>query len=180
MSGSSTNRDVKIRPATAADYDALVAVWEAAGQPYHDCGRESRAAFTKQLDALGSMYLVAAVRAEAMSDEGQAPTTGASAAEEQPTPASASGETLVGVALGSHDQRKGWINRLAVHPDYQRRGVAQRLVEACEKAIRAEGIEIVGALIEEGNHRSRAFFESLGYRNDIPALYYRKPFRPDI
>ena len=35
--------------------------------------------------------------------------------------AEAGGE-LVGVVLGTHDGRKGWINRLAVAPAYQRRG----------------------------------------------------------
>ena len=90
------------------------------------------------------------------------------------------GERVVGVVLGTHDHRKGWINRLAVLPEYRRHGVAMALVTACEKALHAGGIEIIAALIEPENAVSCAFFERMGYRNDLPARYYRKLARPDI
>ena len=87
---------------------------------------------------------------------------------------------MVGVVLGTHDQRKGWINHLAVDPRFRRRGIAARLLAACEQALRAEGIDIIAALIEESNEASVRAFEHAGYQNDVPALYYRKRFREDI
>ncbi len=84
------------------------------------------------------------------------------------------GERIVGVALGTHDGRKGWINRLAVQPDHRRQGIAAALVTACDTAIRGHGIGIVAALVESDNTASAAFFEALGYRADVPVHYFRK------
>jgi len=150
MSAESTP-SILIRPAVAEDYDRIVAVWQTTGLTFCHEGRESREAFERQLGQLAGLYLVA------WDDD-----------------------RLVGVVLGSHDQRKGWINRLAVLPEYRRRGIAAQLVCACEEAIRARGIEIIGALVEQGNGASIEFFEHVGYRNDVPARYFRKLDRPGV
>ncbi len=36
---------------------------------------------------------------------------------------------IVGAVLGTFDGRRGWIHRLAVHPDHRRAGLATALVE---------------------------------------------------
>ncbi len=140
-----------IRPARREDYREIVEVWHRSGLPTRLQGRESDEAFQRQLERFSGLYLVAVA-----------------------------GDRMVGVVLGTHDHRKGWINRLAVLPEYRRHGVAVNLVTACEKALHAAGIEIIAALIEPENAASRALFERLGYRNDLPARYYRKLARPDI
>ncbi|HNQ23149.1 MAG TPA: GNAT family N-acetyltransferase [Phycisphaerae bacterium] len=151
MSNAQTSDEVRIRPARTEDYDAIVAVWQAVGLSFCQEGRESQEAFGRQLEHFHGLYLVAQ-----------------------------HGRRVVGVVLGSHDQRKGWINRLAVLPAYRRQGIAQQLVRACEAALLAAGIEIFAALIEPENDASAALFERLGYRNDVPARYYRKRRRPDV
>ncbi|MHC4695107.1 MAG: GNAT family N-acetyltransferase [Planctomycetota bacterium] len=139
-----------IRPATAADYDGIVAVWSGGGLPFCPGYRDSREGFCRQLERFPDAYLVAT-----------------------------DGDRVVGVVLGSHDERKGWINRLAVLPEYRRRGIAEALTAACEAAIHADGIEIVAVLIEADNSVSHKLFEKLGYRSDIPVRYYRKLTHPD-
>ncbi len=139
-----------IRRATIEDYGQIVELWRAGGLTVCLKGRESKAAFARQLERLSDMYLVAT-----------------------------DGDRIVGVVLGSHDHRKGWINRLAVLPDYQRRGIASALVSACEGAIQRHGIEIVAALIEPHNAVSATVFEELGYRDDVAVRYYRKLSRPE-
>jgi ribosomal protein S18 acetylase RimI-like enzyme len=143
--------DCRVRPARAEDYEEIVSVWEASGLPFSPAGRESREAFAAQLQHFPTSYLVAEL-----------------------------GGRIIGVILGTHDRRKGWINRLAVVPEHRRRGVAGKLLASCEAAIQAQGIEIIGALIEPENQDSSAFFERSGYRNDVPARYYRKRQRGDI
>jgi len=138
-----------IRRATAADYEPLIALWLAAGVKLQTGGRERKSAFVQQLEQFADLYLVAV-----------------------------DGERVVGVVLGTHDGRKGWISRLAVHPRYQRCGLGAALVSACDAAIRARGIEIVCALVETGNTASASLFEKLGFRADVPVLYYRKPSHP--
>lgn len=140
-----------IRPARHGDHREIVEVWHRSGLPTRLKGRESEEAFQRQLEHFSDFYLVAV-----------------------------DGDRMVGVVLGTHDHRKGWINRLAILPEYRQHGVAMALVTACEKALHASGIEIVAALIEPENAVSCALFERLGYRNDYPARYYRKLARPDI
>jgi len=139
-----------IREARADDYDAIAELWLASGLPARIRGRDCREAFVRQRARAPALHLVAIA-----------------------------GERVIGVVLGSHDGRKGWINRLAVVPEHRRRGIAAALVRACEKAIRAEGIEIVAALVEPASRASGALFEELGYREDVPVRYFRKLSRPD-
>ncbi len=134
-----------------ADYAAVRQLWQQTGLPIKPTGRDSQAAVLRQLEQFPSTYLVA-------EQHGQ----------------------LVGVVLGTHDGRKGWINHLAVHPDHRRQGLAQRLLAACEQALHAQGIEIIAALVEKDNASSAAFFERAGYAADVPIFYYRKRTRPDI
>ncbi len=142
---------VVIRPLRSDEYASVRAVWQAAGLSTRAAGRDSAVAFTRQLQQHATTYLAAEL-------DGR----------------------LVGVVLGTHDGRKGWINRLAVDPARRKRGVAKRLLLACEAALGELGIEIVAALIEHGNEASVAAFESVGYRADVPVHYYRKLRRSDI
>jgi ribosomal protein S18 acetylase RimI-like enzyme len=70
---------------------------------------------------------------------------------------------LIGVVLATHDGRKGWINRLAVLPEHRRQGHATRLVAEAERVLRAQGMTVIGILVEAGNDASLALFGNLGY-----------------
>ena len=137
--------------ATIEDYDQIVELWNLSGLSVRLKGRESKSAFSRQLKRFPDLFLVAT-----------------------------DGDRTVGVVLGSHDHRKGWINRLAVLPEYRRRGLGSALVSACDAAFRRHGIEIVAALIEPDNAVSAEVFEKLGYRADVPVRYYRKRSRSDV
>lgn len=143
--------EIRLRPARAGDYDAILALWEAADLPAKRTGRDARPEFVRQVAAFATTYIVA-------EHEGR----------------------LVGVVLGTHDLRKGWINRLAVDPAYRRRGLGLRLTAACEDALRALGIDIISALVEVGNDASAALLRRAGYVEDVPVHYFRKRSRPDI
>jgi len=140
---------VKIRSATAEDYPHILAVWNASGLGISAEGRDGLEAFGRQLEQFRDLYLVATDT-----------------------------DRIIGVVLGTHDLRKGWINRLAVLPEYRRMGLASRLVQACDVAVRRLGIEIVTVLIEPTNTASAALFEKLDYREDVPVCYLRKLTRP--
>ncbi len=141
---------LRIRRLRSSDYDNLIALFEACGLNPRTRGRDSRAAIVHQLRVNRGFYLGVL-----------------------------DGPRLVGAVLGTHDSRKGWINRLAVRPDYRRRGIAKRLVRSCERALRAKGLEMFAALIEPGNDASEAVFRSLGYEV-LPILYARKKRREGV
>lgn len=142
---------VVIRPLRADDYEAIRDLWQAAGLEVRPAGRDARQAYLAQLERFPSTYLGA-------EKDGR----------------------LVGVVLGTHDLRRGWINRLAVHPAHQHQGVARTLLEACERALRECGIGIHCALVEHGNEASKSTFERCGYTEFAPVHYYRKRDRPDV
>ena len=143
--------EIKIRPIDAEDYDAICALWRTAGLTVRPNGRDAQPEFLKQLARFPTSFLAA-------EHEGR----------------------IVGVVFGTHDMRRGWINRIAVHPEFRRRGIAGRLIAECEKALAAEGIGIMVSLVEEENTASARLFEHEGYASQIPVRYFYKRSRPDI
>ena len=86
---------------------------------------------------------------------------------------------LVAVAILTHDGRKGWINRLAVDPEYRRRGYASshdRRRPNVGSATKSAS-EVYSALIHSHNDPSRALFAELGYET-VDVVYVRKLARP--
>ncbi len=127
----------------ARDHARLIALWEAAGLPYKLTGRDSLEAFARQ--QAGGQQTVLGVEAE----DGK----------------------LIGAVIATHDGRKGWINRLAVHPDYRRQGIGRQLITAAEDALKAQGMTVIAALIEPENEVSLAVFIAAGYV-EWPGLHY--------
>jgi len=76
---------------------------------------------------------------------------------------------LVGSVIGGWDGWRGNIYRLAVTPEYRRRGIARRLVAEISEALFAEGAERLSALVEHEHRWAMDFWESLhdlGYEYD--------------
>ena len=136
---------MKIRDLSLADYDALVWLWERGGLPYRPDGRDAREKIERELAGESAVFLAA-------ESDGR----------------------LVGAVLGTHDGRKGWINRLVVAPERRREGIARALVDAVTERLTARGIRIVTCLIEDWNTSSAAFFESLGFVRHDEITYYAR------
>jgi ribosomal protein S18 acetylase RimI-like enzyme len=76
------------------------------------------------------------------------------------------GGQLVGSVIGTFDGWRGNIYRLAVHPDYRRRGVARALVAEVEKRLGRQGAKRITALVEKDHPLAMRFWEAVGYRVD--------------
>ncbi len=86
---------------------------------------------------------------------------------------------LIGVVLVTHDERKGWINRLAVHPANQNQGIGKELVLAAEEhLLNDKQIEVYSALIFEDNTTSKLCFHNAGYTNWEEVSYFSKRVKP--
>ena len=144
------NTAIRIRPLRLSNYDAMVELFRTCGLSPRFQGRESRTAIARQLRANRTSYLGAF-----------------------------DGERFVGAVLGTHDTRKAWINRLAVHPAYRRKGIARRLVRACGLGLLSQGIEMFAAFIEPGNRASETVFRRLGYEL-MPMTYARRKLRDEV
>lgn len=75
----------------------------------------------------------------------------------------ASGDRIVGTALGAWDGRRGWIYHVAVAPDARRSGLGRRLVHEVERRLRALGCPKVNVIVRDDNPDAVRFWEALGY-----------------
>ena len=68
--------------------------------------------------------------------------------------------TVAGSIIGAFDGWRGNVYRLAVHPDYQRRGIARGLVSEVEEWLRGQGAKRVGAVVEKDHPWATGFWDS--------------------
>ena len=125
---------MNIIPYKPGDYALLANLWEEAGLPYKSEGRDSKEKIEKEVKLNCNRFLFAVIDGK-----------------------------YVGAVLATHDGRKGWINRVAVIPEFQRRGIARKLVEAAEQWLDDQQIGIVACMIEGYNDESYEVFRKLGY-----------------
>lgn len=73
---------------------------------------------------------------------------------------------VVGTVVAAFDGWRGNLYRLAVHPAWRRRGVARRLVEEGERALRERGARRITALVAHEQPGAREFWAAVGYERD--------------
>ena len=142
---------MNFRTCTIEDYDLLVSLWKQAGLPYKPRGRDSRESLAREMAVGSGSFIIA---------------------EADGKPA--------GTVLVTHDGRKGWINRVAVLPEYRKKGVGRALVDYAEQLLKDQGIGIFACLIEDHNLESLEVFQKLGYVEFHGMHYLTKRLQPDI
>lgn len=75
------------------------------------------------------------------------------------------GKVIASVMAG-YEGHRGWINYLAVLPEFQRQGYARLMMEKAEEVLNEMGCLKINLQIREGNKAVIAFYESIGYSND--------------
>jgi ribosomal protein S18 acetylase RimI-like enzyme len=73
---------------------------------------------------------------------------------------------IVGSAIAGFDGWRGNLYRLAVQPEYRRRGIARALVTAAEEWLLQQGAQRVTALVEQDRPWAVAFWQAAGYHVD--------------
>jgi len=132
-------------------YEGMIRVWELAGLPFRPRGRDSRVEIEAQMDLDPEMFLGCFIGGE-----------------------------LAGVIIGSYDQRKGWINRLAVIPEHRGKGIAKALVKRIEEILRDKGFRIIATLVEDDSPESMELFTKAGYRKHDDIQYFTKRESEDV
>ncbi|MCK5030145.1 MAG: GNAT family N-acetyltransferase [Thermoplasmatales archaeon] len=134
-----------IREFSIKDYDALITLWNDAQLPFKPKGRDRRDKIEYELKQGRDIFLVAGINGK-----------------------------LVGSVFGTHDGRKGWVNRLAVSPEFQRQDIAKKLIAEVEDRFSELGIDIMACLVEDWNTKSLQVFEKLGYKKHSDIVYFSK------
>ena len=73
-------------------------------------------------------------------------------------------ERIVGYQWCERFEQQGHLTRLAVHPDWEGRGVGTRLLTEAILAMTRSGITWITLNTQEDNHRSRRLYEQHGFR----------------
>ena len=71
---------------------------------------------------------------------------------------------LVGAALCGHDGRRGYIDRLAVHPSHRCQGIGRILTSRCLYHLMKCGITKWYLFVPEDNQGAIAFWQKLGWQ----------------
>jgi ribosomal protein S18 acetylase RimI-like enzyme len=82
-----------------------------------------------------------------------------------------------------YEGHRGWINYLAVAPEYQRRGVARQIMGQAERLLRQAGCPKINLQVRTANAQVIEFYKTIGFKiDDVVSMGKRletdEPFRP--
>lgn len=136
---------MKIKPLVMDDYDSIIKLWKKANLPFKPQGRDSKEELEKQMQRDPDLFLGAF-----------------------------EGKELIAVIFATDDGRKGWINRLAVHPDHSGKGIGRMMCQKAESQLQMRGRKIICTLVEDWNQESLKFFNKVGYKKHDDIFYLSK------
>ena len=78
-------------------------------------------------------------------------------------------DELLGIILGGHDGRRGYIYHMSVAENHRKKGIGSSLVEKCLASFKNEKISKVALLVFKYNETGNAFWEKQGFilREDV-------------
>ena len=65
--------------------------------------------------------------------------------------------SLIATVMGGYEGHRGWINYLAVHPDFQEKGYGQEIMNSVETGLREMGCPKINLQIRTGNDKIAYF-----------------------
>ena len=73
---------------------------------------------------------------------------------------------IVASVMGGYEGHRGWINYLAVHPEYRRKGLGKEIMLEVEKRIKDKGCPKINLQVRASNHDVIAFYQAIGFMDD--------------
>ena len=70
---------------------------------------------------------------------------------------------VVATVMAGYEGRRGWLNYVAVSPEYQRQGLGRRIVESAIAQLKEKGCPKVNLQIVVSNQSVVSFYEGLGF-----------------
>ena len=79
---------------------------------------------------------------------------------------SVDGDRVVGTVMAGYEGHRGWVNYLAVAPQYRGRGLGRAMMQHVEKALTQRGCPKLNLQVRKSNREAIAFYRHLGYVED--------------
>lgn len=76
------------------------------------------------------------------------------------------GDRVLGTILAGYDGHRGWLYKLAVHPNARHCGIGTKLVRAAEKRLAAKGCTKLNLQVRAGNDEAARFWARMGYAEE--------------
>ena len=70
---------------------------------------------------------------------------------------------VIASVMAGYEGHRGWINYLAVWPEFQRKGYAKEIMSVVEKKLKDIGCPKINLQIRSNNESVIKFYESIGY-----------------
>jgi len=74
--------------------------------------------------------------------------------------------TIMASVMAGYDGHRGWIYYLAVHPDFQKNGYGQQIMQAAEKMLKEAGCPKINLQVRTSNTKMVKFYERIGFAMD--------------
>ncbi len=75
-------------------------------------------------------------------------------------------EKVVATIMAGYEGHRGWINYLAVAPEYQRQGIGRAMMAEAERRLQDAGCPKINLQVRSTNHDVIQFYRALGYTID--------------
>ncbi len=83
-------------------------------------------------------------------------------------------DRVVASAMVGFDGHRGWINYLAVAPEFQGRSFGRQLVQEAERLLAQRGCPKLNLQVRSSNTQAIAFYRKLGYAQDDVLSFGRR------
>lgn len=77
-----------------------------------------------------------------------------------------SDDRIIATVMAGYEGHRGWINYLAVHPDYRLHGIGRMMMERAEALLRAEGCPKINLQVRSSNQGVIEFYKRIGFKID--------------
>lgn len=130
---------MKIRPYQIVDKTEVIALWEQCGlvRTWNNPSKD----IERKLQASPELFII-----------------GYTSENDKPI--------IIATAMGGYEGHRGWVNYLAVHPEFQGKGYGLQMMADLEEKLVARGCPKINLQIRSNNKKVIAFYESIGYSID--------------
>jgi ribosomal protein S18 acetylase RimI-like enzyme len=73
---------------------------------------------------------------------------------------------IIATCMAGYEGHRGWINYLAVSPQYRRQGFATQMMREAERILKDSGCPKINLQIRSSNKDVIAFYEAIGFNKD--------------
>ncbi len=128
------NTRLLVRPYADADRDGVILLWRLAF-PAEPAWNESSTLIQRKLTVQPELFFVCV-----------------------------DGTEVVGTVMAGFDGVRGWVHKVAAHPERTRSGIASRLMQAAEEGLAGLGCPKLNMQVRADNASALAFYKAAGYQ----------------